>query len=110
MGQLLTLKEAEEFIGERGALFPGEDQWAAVAEKNEWIQVGDLRHAPGKPHSQFGPPAWGPKENVFEWRNVFLWKDKPKSTAIEHPVARLSKEDFLKIVHDSVDQFAKNDF
>ena len=50
MGSLLSVKEAEALIEEHGVMFPGEDQWAAVADE-DWIQLGDSCHAPGKLHS-----------------------------------------------------------
>lgn len=74
MGSLLTLDEAKRLLEKKGALFPGEDQWAAIQGK-DWIQVGDGCHPVGKLHSEFGPPGWGPEIGVYSWRNVFLWKE-----------------------------------
>jgi len=64
-------------------MFPDEDQWAAT-EDEDWIQLGDKHHTPGKLHSEFGPPGWRNKTEDFVWRHVFLWKDA------ETPCAELS--------------------
>ena len=62
-GRLLTLAEARAHMGGR-PLFPGDDQWCAVAGR-DWVQVGSRYHHAGKSHMQeWGVyPPWGDDAN-----------------------------------------------
>ena len=63
-GRLLSLMEARSLLQNHGALFKGEDQWAACVQQDgskDWVQVGDLVHHVGKSHVDEGSgyPKWG---------------------------------------------------
>ena len=62
-GRLLTLAEARAHMGGR-PLFPGDDQWCAVAGR-DWVQIGSRHHHAGKSHMQQcgGYPPWGDDAN-----------------------------------------------
>ena len=68
-GRLLTLEEARALMSGR-ALYPGEDQWAAV-QGRDWVQVGDRHHHPGKSHNvECGHyPPWGDDANNQTYGN-----------------------------------------
>ena len=96
-GRLLTLDEARALIRERGgALYAGEDQWAAV-QGRDWVQVGDMHHHAGKSHVQDcgGYPPWGDDADNATygnatWNYVALWtggKVLTKDAALKAAVA-----------------------
>ena len=62
-GRLLTLDEAREFMN-GSALYPGEDQWAAIQDR-DWVEIGDSAHSPGKSHVKdfHHYPPWGDNPN-----------------------------------------------
>ncbi|CAK9000769.1 Hypothetical protein SCF082_LOCUS6638 [Durusdinium trenchii] len=75
-GRLLTLGEARSFVKKKGALFPAEDQWAAVMCENgerDWVQVGDKSHEQGTSQLELGEyPSWG-DDGSKEWTQAILW-------------------------------------
>jgi len=66
------------------ALYPGEDQWAAVLDATtgrDWVQVGDSCHPPGKSHNvdcghypPWGDDAGNQTYGNPTWNYVVLWQ------------------------------------
>merc|ERR1719456_48682 len=86
-GRLLTLAEARAAM-QKGALYPGEDQWCAV-QGRDWVQVGDRHHHPGKSHNQDCGhyPPWGDDANNRtygnpSWNYVALYLGGGAGTAV----------------------------
>ncbi|CAE7693784.1 unnamed protein product, partial [Symbiodinium pilosum] len=81
-GRLLGLREAQDFLDKNGAIYPGEDQWAAVTRPDgslggrDWVQVGNKIHYVGKSHvdDQGNYPRWGDDTSKNPpYRSSILW-------------------------------------